>query len=57
MACRRNAIAPNNALALRLLPTWRANLAALATELDFADQAQMTRAIVALTGMPPSRWV
>ena len=33
-----------------------ASLADLALETGFADQAHMTRAIVALTGTPPGRW-
>lgn len=32
------------------------SLAELAVETGFADQAHMTRAIVALTGAPPGRW-
>ncbi len=35
--------------ALRRLPGWRGSMAALAAETGFADQAHLTRAIVALT--------
>jgi AraC-like DNA-binding protein len=41
--------------ALRRLPHWRGSLALLAAETGFADQAHMTRAIVALTGLVPTR--
>ena len=45
----------------RALAAWRAlssavPLADLAAETGFADQAHMTRAIVALTGRPPGAW-
>jgi len=45
----------------RALAAWRslaldASLADLAAETGFADQAHMTRAIVALTGRPPGAW-
>jgi AraC-like DNA-binding protein len=41
--------------AARLLPGWRESIAALAAETGFADQAHLTRAIVALTGRTPHR--
>lgn len=41
--------------ALRRLPGWPASMAMLAAETGFADQAHMTRAIVALTGRTPTR--
>lgn len=41
--------------ALRRLPAWRGSMAMLAAETGFADQAHMTRAIVALTGHAPTR--
>ncbi|HYZ48962.1 MAG TPA: helix-turn-helix domain-containing protein [Sphingomonas sp.] len=41
--------------ALRRLPGWRGTFAALAAETGFADQAHLTRAVVALTGVPPQR--
>lgn len=41
--------------ALRLLPGWRGSIATLAAETGFADQAHLTRAIVALTGQAPHR--
>jgi AraC-like DNA-binding protein len=40
--------------AARRLPSWRGSLAELAAELGFADQAHMSRAIVAMTGHTPS---
>jgi AraC-like DNA-binding protein len=40
--------------AARRLPCWRGSFAALAAELGFADQAHMSRAIVAMTGHTPS---
>ncbi|WP_431103986.1 helix-turn-helix domain-containing protein [Roseateles noduli] len=43
--------------ALRRLPGWQGSMAALAAETGFADQAHLTRAIVALTGRTPTRWV
>lgn len=42
-------------LALRRLPHWQGSIATLAADTGFADQAHLTRAIVALTGHPPSR--
>ena len=41
--------------AIRKLHTWRGTLAALAAELGFSDQAHLTRAVVALTGLAPNR--
>ncbi|QPF71930.1 helix-turn-helix transcriptional regulator [Roseateles sp. DAIF2] len=41
--------------ALRRLRGWQGSLAALAAETGFADQAHLTRAIVALTGQTPTR--
>ena len=41
--------------ALRRLPGWRGSMAMLAAETGFADQAHMTRAIVAMTGVAPTR--
>lgn len=41
--------------ALKQLPQWPGSIAALAAETGFADQAHLTRAIVALTGSAPSR--
>jgi AraC-like DNA-binding protein len=49
--------------ALRRLPGWRGSMAMLAAETGFADQAHMTRAIVAMSGVAPThlvrqvRWV
>ncbi|KQW43228.1 MULTISPECIES: helix-turn-helix domain-containing protein [unclassified Roseateles] len=43
--------------ALRRLPGWRGSMAMLAAETGFADQAHMTRAIVAMTGVTPTRLV
>ncbi|HEX4157326.1 MAG TPA: AraC family transcriptional regulator, partial [Rhizomicrobium sp.] len=34
----------------------RDSLSAIADDLGFADQAHMTRAVTALTGVPPARW-
>jgi AraC-like DNA-binding protein len=45
------------AQALRRLPGWRGSMAMLAAETGFADQAHMTRAIVAITGVAPTRLV
>jgi AraC-like DNA-binding protein len=42
--------------ALRLLPGWQGSTAALAAEAGFADQAHLTRAVVALTGQTPNRF-
>ncbi|OWQ48436.1 hypothetical protein CDL60_04715 [Roseateles noduli] len=42
--------------ALRRLPGWQGSVATLAAETGFADQAHLTRAIVALTGRTPTRW-
>ncbi|MDQ2877935.1 MAG: AraC family transcriptional regulator [Pseudomonadota bacterium] len=39
--------------AVQALSGWRDPLSRLAATLDFADQAHMTRAVVALTGMAP----
>lgn len=39
----------------RRLRYWQGSLAALAAELGFADQAHMTRALVALTGQTPAQ--
>jgi AraC-like DNA-binding protein len=41
--------------ALRWLPAWPGSLAGLAAELGFADQAHLTRTLVALTGQTPKR--
>jgi AraC-like DNA-binding protein len=41
--------------AIRKLHAWRGTMAALAAELGFSDQAHLTRAVVALTGLPPNR--
>lgn len=41
--------------ALRRLPAWPGSMAMLAAEAGFADQAHLTRAIVALTGRTPKR--
>jgi AraC-like DNA-binding protein len=41
--------------AIRHLHTWRGTLASLAAEVGFADQAHLTRAVVALTGVAPHR--
>jgi AraC-like DNA-binding protein len=41
--------------ALRQLPGWRGSIASLAADTGFADQAHLTRAIVALTGQTPKR--
>lgn len=41
--------------ALRQLPGWQGSIATLAAETGFADQAHLTRAIVALTGQAPNR--
>ena len=41
--------------ALHRLPVWRGSMAMLAAETGFADQAHMTRAIVAITGLTPTR--
>lgn len=41
--------------AIRRLRNWRGTLAALAAETGFADQAHLTRAVVALTGSAPTR--
>ncbi|WP_431046320.1 helix-turn-helix domain-containing protein [Roseateles sp. L2-2] len=43
--------------ALRQLPGWQGSMATLAAETGFADQAHLTRAIVALTGRTPTRWL
>jgi AraC-like DNA-binding protein len=43
--------------ALRKLPEWRGTMAMLAAETGFADQAHMTRAIVAIAGVAPRRLV
>lgn len=43
--------------ALRRLPGWRGSMAMLAAETGFADQAHMTRAIVAIAGVAPTRLV
>jgi AraC-like DNA-binding protein len=42
--------------AVRLLPSWRGSLAALAAELGFADEAHMSRAVAAMTGHSPARF-
>lgn len=42
-------------LVLRRLPGWTAPLAMLAAETGFADQAHLTRTLVALTGQTPKR--
>ena len=34
----------------------RARLASIAADFGFADQAHMTRAVKALTGLPPTKW-
>ena len=41
--------------ALRRLPGWQGSIAMLAAETGFADQAHLTRVIVALTGQTPTR--
>lgn len=41
--------------AVRCLPGWQGSMAALAAEAGFADQAHLTRAIVALTGQTPKQ--
>lgn len=41
--------------ALRRLPGWQGSMATLAAETGFADQAHLTRALVALTGLTPKR--
>ena len=41
--------------ALRRLPGWQGTLATLAAETGFADQAHLTRVIVAVTGRTPKR--
>lgn len=41
--------------ALAKLATWPDSIASLAAELGFADQAHLTRGIVAVTGQTPSR--
>ena len=41
--------------ALRRLPAWPGSLAGLAAELGFADQAHLTRTLVALTGRTPKQ--
>jgi AraC-like DNA-binding protein len=41
--------------AIRNLQNWPGTLAALAAETGFADQAHLTRAVVALTGSAPTR--
>ncbi|MET0533775.1 MAG: helix-turn-helix domain-containing protein [Steroidobacter sp.] len=41
--------------ALRRLPTWPGTLADLAADVGFADQAHLTRAVVALTGSAPKQ--
>ncbi|RZI57464.1 MAG: AraC family transcriptional regulator [Rubrivivax sp.] len=43
--------------ALRQLPGWQGSMATLAAEMGFADQAHLTRAVVALTGRTPTRWL
>jgi AraC-like DNA-binding protein len=43
------------AQALRRLPGWRGSMAMLAAETGFADQAHMTRTLVALAGAAPTR--
>ena len=42
--------------ALNLMTVTAGPLAAIAADAGFADQAHMTRAIRALTGLPPGRW-
>ncbi|MDH0863369.1 AraC family transcriptional regulator [Mitsuaria sp. GD03876] len=41
--------------ALRQMRGWQGSLATLAAETGFADQAHLTRALVALTGLTPKR--
>lgn len=41
--------------AIRQLHTWSGTLAGLAADLGFSDQAHLTRAVVALTGVAPHR--
>ena len=43
--------------ALHRLPDWQGSMALLAAETGFADQAHLTRAIVALTGRTPKHWL
>ncbi|WP_284619880.1 AraC family transcriptional regulator [Aquabacterium humicola] len=43
--------------ALRRLPAWPGSLATLAAETGFADQAHLTRSLVALTGQTPTQLV
>jgi AraC-like DNA-binding protein len=42
--------------AIRNLRHWPGTVAALAAEMGFADQAHLTRSVVALTGCAPTRW-
>lgn len=42
--------------ALGALPSWRGNLAGLAADQGFADQAHLARSVAALTGMSPVRF-
>lgn len=42
--------------ALAALRSWRGNLADLAADQGFADQAHLARSVVAMTGMPPVRF-
>lgn len=41
--------------ALRKLQTWRGTLAGLAADVGFSDQAHLTRAVLAMTGVAPHR--
>jgi AraC-like DNA-binding protein len=41
--------------ALRKLQSWRGTLAGLAADVGFADQAHLTRAVLAMTGIAPHR--
>lgn len=42
--------------ALKSIQTTHASLATIAAELDFADQAHMTRSVKRLTGLTPQAW-
>lgn len=42
--------------ALAALPSWRGNLAGLAADQGFADQAHLARSVAAMTGLSPIRF-